>query len=264
MDTEDLQLFLQEWKDELKVKRATNAQKRSLGDRDKLGKYQHSPEKRTFWELRCFEEEVTQLNADSVDPLEFLNQKSGKFETSHQIPESKSITNAKESDDTILFSLPLPSDENVQSTFSPGCKLPSGQSSYINNRTKSLVDQLIEDIDEVTSIPFFDLSLPREVGIQIFSHLDFKDLCACAQVSKSWKILAEDELLWYHVGCQLGYVRRRNCAVVDQENWKAIVQHSMLEERSLRRNWKERICKVSGLEFERGKMHPRFVDMTVN
>ena len=36
--------------------------------------------------------------------------------------------------------------------------------------------------DEVTEIPFFDTSLPREVGIKVFSYLEHRDLCHCAQV----------------------------------------------------------------------------------
>ncbi|KAJ7333901.1 regulation of transcription factor catabolic process [Desmophyllum pertusum] len=39
---------------------------------------------------------------------------------------------------------------------------------------------------------------------------------------------------------------------MDRANWKGFVRGSILEERELRRNWKERICKLSSLEFERG------------
>ena len=37
--------------------------------------------------------------------------------------------------------------------------------------------------DEINSIPFFDVQLPREIAILIFSYLDMKDLCNCSLVS---------------------------------------------------------------------------------
>ena len=151
--------------------------------------------------------------------------------------------------DAILLSLPQPTEENYTSV----CKRPKLQTNSTEHCKKSLVDQLIEDIDEITRVPFFDISLPKEVGIQIFSHLELKDLCACAQVSKSWKLLAQDKLIWYRVGCHLGYVKEKDCAITDRENWKATVQHWILEERNLKRNWKERICRLSSLDFERGE-----------
>ena len=36
--------------------------------------------------------------------------------------------------------------------------------------------------DEITAIPFFDISIPKEVAVNIFKHLNLKDLCHCAQV----------------------------------------------------------------------------------
>lgn len=76
----------------------------------------------------------------------------------------------------------------------------------IKIRKKSFLDQLIDDINEIISILFFDLSLLKEVGIQIFNYFGVKELCVCVQVSKFWKILLEDELIWYCVGCKLGYI----------------------------------------------------------
>lgn len=117
---------------------------------------------------------------------------------------------------------------------------------------KNLLEQLISDIDEITAIPFFDLQLPREVGIKIFSHLGVQDLCACAQVSKSWKCLAEDQLLWYHAGHKKGYIKKEGHQVVDRTSWKHFVQDCVLMDRSLKKNWRERTCNLSVLEFEKG------------
>ncbi|XP_052214862.1 F-box/WD repeat-containing protein 8-like isoform X3 [Dreissena polymorpha] len=44
-----------------------------------------------------------------------------------------------------------------------------------------LLDRLISDIDEVTEIPFFDITLPKEVAVNIFQYLSMQDLCHCAQ-----------------------------------------------------------------------------------
>ena len=37
--------------------------------------------------------------------------------------------------------------------------------------------------EEINEIPFFDLELPREIGIRIFRHLSPSDLCRCSLVS---------------------------------------------------------------------------------
>ena len=117
---------------------------------------------------------------------------------------------------------------------------------------KSLVDQLISDIDEITAIPFFDQELPREVGIKIFAYLSVVDLCHCAQVNSTWKILAEDELLWHCLGCRHGYVCEKD-KTMDKSNWKSLVKGCILKERHLRKNWNERICSLAVHDFERGK-----------
>ncbi len=65
---------------------------------------------------------------------------------------------------------------------------------------RTLVDALIRDLvsllrsplafcdspwpsqDEVNTVPFFDVQLPREVALIIFSYLSVADLCTCARV----------------------------------------------------------------------------------
>lgn len=258
-DSEELQLFRQKWKNELSKDVSDTAETRTQSDRENLKKCQLIKKENAMGNIfRCFGEEMRQLNPgleDEVDPLECLSEKPGSSGKLCQFSEEKYVSIVVNRNDTVnvLFSLPQPSQTCEQTSSVGDRELQRIQSVCTKNSKKSLVDQLIEDIDEITSIPFFDLSLPREVGIKIFSHLDFKDLCTCAQVSKSWRILAEDELIWYRVGCQLGYVQDRDCVAIDRANWKAIVQERMLEERNLRRNWKERMCSLSSLEFERGE-----------
>uniref|UniRef100_A0A6I8SE80 F-box and WD repeat domain containing 8 n=1 Tax=Xenopus tropicalis TaxID=8364 RepID=A0A6I8SE80_XENTR len=48
-------------------------------------------------------------------------------------------------------------------------------------RARSLVDQLIDDLNDINEIPFFDIQLPYEIALQIFKYLDRKELGRCAQ-----------------------------------------------------------------------------------
>lgn len=59
--------------------------------------------------------------------------------------------------------------------------------------------------NELNTIPFFDVQLPREIAIAIFRYLNVKDLCTCARVSKSWRALAEDNVLWSVICQSQGY-----------------------------------------------------------
>ena len=246
-DNEELKCFRREWMQELsKTKQDIQVQKRNL---EKCQHFKQGDIERAFVD---FKEEVRHFHpvGCSTDKSCFV-----KFP---KTTEEKSSVNVN--DDIVLLNLPQPQTGKVNNDTPSDSKVQQKLfSEKLDKRKKSLLDQLIEDIDEITSIPFFDLSLPKEVGLQIFTDLGIKDLCACAQVSKAWKILAEDELIWYHVGCKLGYVQKRHSSTIDRENWKSFVRDSILEERELRRNWKERICRLSSLEFERGLLMNSFL-----
>lgn len=256
-NSEELQLFRLQWKSELTEQEFDKEKKRSKRVKEP--------------EIKCTDCGRFVVRAGNVLENKCKNcsiqdrrcQKNCSLKNEEDIPEfscenceihgnlaiSRPQPFATSHNDAILLSLPQPIEQNYTSV----CKRPKLQTNSTEHLKKSLVDQLIEDIDEITRIPFFDISLPKEVGIQIFSHLELKDLCACALVSKSWKLLAEDKLIWYRVGCHLGYVKEKDCAITDRANWKATVQRRFLEERNLKRNWKERICKLFSLEFERGE-----------
>ena len=121
------------------------------------------------------------------------------------------------------------------------------------SRGKSLIDQLISDLDEITTIPFFDQELPREIAVKIFMYLGVVDLCHCAQVNRSWKTLAEDELLWHNLAVRLGYIKNKDMRTIHKSNWKTWVEECILRKCHLRKNWKERICSLTVLDFERGR-----------
>ncbi|XP_065292370.2 F-box/WD repeat-containing protein 8-like [Dermacentor albipictus] len=119
----------------------------------------------------------------------------------------------------------------------------------VENACSSLVDTFINDLNEITEIPFFDTYLPREVAIDIFKHLDIVDLCRCAQVSRGWRCVADDELLWHRHCCQMGFADETVTA--EKTNWKQYLKDQMQRESLLRHNWKNRIGRLYELEYSR-------------
>ena len=118
-------------------------------------------------------------------------------------------------------------------------------------RRESLVDQLISDIDEITSIPFFDLELPKEIAINIFTYLSVQDLSQCCLVNKQWKALAEDDAIWFAVYESLN-LNKNALELGYREGWKVFVREKVLEKKFIQQKWKERFCEVRDLENEKG------------
>ncbi|XP_069610808.1 F-box/WD repeat-containing protein 8 [Ranitomeya imitator] len=116
----------------------------------------------------------------------------------------------------------------------------------------SLLEQLISDLNEINEIPFFDIQLPYEIALQIFQYLDRRDLGRCAQVSKAWRVLAEDEMLWYRVCQREGHLTDRQ--VTSCSSWKGALKERRTRESMLRMNWKNRTGTVSQLQYELGKV----------
>ncbi|XP_064153580.1 F-box/WD repeat-containing protein 8 [Anguilla rostrata] len=109
----------------------------------------------------------------------------------------------------------------------PQCKVARGD---------AFVEQLIQDLNEINDIPFFDVELPYELALKIFQYLSRAELGRCAQVSKAWKVLAEDELLWYGLCLKEGY--HSDSGVSDSPCWKSTLRDCLENERDLRYNWK--------------------------
>ena len=116
---------------------------------------------------------------------------------------------------------------------------------------ENFLDILIADIDELVSLPFFDLELPREIAIKIFQYLSIKDLGNCACVNTKWKILADDDLIWFDLCRRHRFVNEDSCAL-DREGWKEIFREKSQSAKCFHQNWKERICQISELEYEKG------------
>ncbi|XP_074743742.1 F-box/WD repeat-containing protein 8 isoform X1 [Strix uralensis] len=115
-----------------------------------------------------------------------------------------------------------------------------------------LLGQLIRDLNEINEVPFFDIQLPYELALKIFHYLGKTELGRCAQVSRTWKILAEDEVLWYRLCQQEGYLL--DTSISDRSCWKLALKNCRARERTLKTNWKNRIGGVSQLQYELGKI----------
>ena len=127
----------------------------------------------------------------------------------------------------------------------------SGDTNKADN-DENLVDLLIADIDEINCVPFFDMELPKEIALKIFAFLSVKDLMHCSQVNTKWKVIAEDDLLWYKLCGELDVNISDTTCVQDRVGWKIFVKDSVTEKRRVQRKWKERFCEVRDLEYEKG------------
>ncbi|KAI5088149.1 F-box/WD repeat-containing protein 8 [Silurus meridionalis] len=124
---------------------------------------------------------------------------------------------------------------------------------HIPNRARlTLIDQFIHDLNEVNEIPFFDIELPYELALKIFQFLTRVDLGRCAQVSKSWRVLAEDEVLWYRLFLEEGY--QKDASVSDSPCWKSTLRDCFNTEKTVKYNWKNRVGSISQLQYELGKV----------
>jgi F-box/WD-40 domain protein 8 len=101
--------------------------------------------------------------------------------------------------------------------------------------------------NEITEVPFFDVKLPKEVGIKVFSFLDYRDLCHCSQVSWSWHALADDEVLWCRICQKHGLEKEPSLGV----GWKGLARRHFIIARILRQNWQERHCRTQELQNPR-------------
>ncbi|XP_070572630.1 F-box/WD repeat-containing protein 8-like isoform X2 [Ptychodera flava] len=142
--------------------------------------------------------------------------------------------------------------DDVKCTYAGGvdrAELEEGEAMPAG-RSENLIDKLISDLDEINEIPFFDIELPRELAMKIFENLNMQDLLSCAQVSSSWRSLADDDILWCRICHGLGY--HADMHPSETRNWKKIVQDCLSEDQTLRANWKGRIGGVLTLEYVRG------------
>lgn len=115
-----------------------------------------------------------------------------------------------------------------------------------------LLDQLIQDLNEVNDIPFFDIELPYELALKIFRYLTCAELGRCAQVSRAWRVLAEDAVLWFRICTSEGF--HVDASVSDSPCWKSTLRDCRKAARTVCSNWKNRVGSISQLQFELGKV----------
>lgn len=65
----------------------------------------------------------------------------------------------------------------------------------ISAYSSSQLSHLSDSLDQIIRIDPFSL-LPRELNLRVLGYLDAISLGRAAQVSKSWKALADDDLIW--------------------------------------------------------------------
>uniref|UniRef100_UPI0037E80144 F-box/WD repeat-containing protein 8 n=1 Tax=Semicossyphus pulcher TaxID=241346 RepID=UPI0037E80144 len=119
-------------------------------------------------------------------------------------------------------------------------------------KDEELVDQLIQDLNELNDIPFFDIELPYELALKIFQYLNCTELGRCAQVSRAWRVLAEDSVLWFNMCRREGY--HQEASVSDSPCWKSTLRDCRNSAKTVCCNWKNRVGSISQLQFELGKV----------
>ncbi|KAM4576784.1 F-box/WD repeat-containing protein 8 isoform 2-T2 [Odontesthes bonariensis] len=106
--------------------------------------------------------------------------------------------------------------------------------------------------NEVNDIPFFDIELPYELALNIFQYLNCGELGRCAQVSRAWRVLAEDGVLWFRMCMREGY--HQSASVSDSPCWKSTLRDCRNSAKTVQSNWKNRVGSISQLQFELGKV----------
>uniref|UniRef100_A0A673YUP7 F-box/WD repeat-containing protein 8 n=1 Tax=Salmo trutta TaxID=8032 RepID=A0A673YUP7_SALTR len=137
-------------------------------------------------------------------------------------------------------------------SLTSACNTSQQQPQRKINKGDKLVDQFIQDLNETNDIPFFDIELPYELALKIFQYLSQTELGRCAQVSKAWGVLAEDEVLWFRMCQTEGY--HHGASVSDSPCWKSMLRDCKNSENTVRSNWKNRVGSISQLQYELGKV----------
>ncbi|XP_067946765.1 F-box/WD repeat-containing protein 8-like isoform X2 [Watersipora subatra] len=117
---------------------------------------------------------------------------------------------------------------------------------------RSLVDVFIDDLNDLDDIPFFDISLPREIAVRIFSFLEINDLCACSQVSAAWSSIANDNLIWERLYQRIQMTFTGQSLISQSDNWKQTVKECYVSSRNLLLNWKEHKCQITYYHHAQG------------
>ncbi|NP_001108050.1 F-box/WD repeat-containing protein 8 [Danio rerio] len=229
-EEDELSVFRDRWKQELnKSTKAAKEKEGYFGDQNKDGSSVH--QSTSFWENQSSVSQPTpKEQPEYVSIAEgLLDGRSGPLLDRLEHERTRTRKRAPESE--------------APKTDAPPKKV---------NASQKLLEQFLQDLNEVNDIPFFDVELPYELALKIFNFLGRTDLGRCAQVSKSWKVLAEDELLWYRLCLEEGFQKGAN--ISDSPCWKSTVRDCRNTENAVKSNWKNRVGSIRHLQYELGKV----------
>ncbi|KAG6006717.1 hypothetical protein E4U54_000130 [Claviceps lovelessii] len=148
------------------------------------------------------------IRADSTSPATWVRTKDSntKFCYRHR-PDSKCRRAADESKmgfiQSELNSLPTADQEAITHVWSLFSAAPSKQRELMLQGiiTQCCFPQLStvsREVQEQLKIDFL-AALPTELSYKILSHLDTVSLCKAAQVSRRWRSLADDDVVWHRM-----------------------------------------------------------------
>ncbi|XP_067295606.1 F-box/WD repeat-containing protein 8 [Pseudorasbora parva] len=233
MEEDELLAFRERWKQELTKNTKTSG-------KDKEGYFGHHSkdsssvhQSTNFWEKQSNASQQTQPT--SKDQPEYVSIAEGLLDG-----RSSPLLDRIEQERTRRKRAP---DSDALNTHAPPKK---------ENKDQKLLEQFLQDLNEVNDIPFFDVELPYELALKIFHFLGRTDLGRCAQVSKSWKVLAEDEVLWHRLCLDEGY--HDGASVSDSPCWKSTLRDCRNTENGVKSNWKNRVGSIRHLQYELGKV----------
>jgi len=128
----------------------------------------------------------------------------------------------------------------------PGTRLRAEAEAGRDADAPSYLQLLIADIDELNTIPFFDVALPGEIGILILRCLPLRDLCRCAQVSRAWNALTKDGTLWFRHA--LHYQLAAPGDMETSRDWAVYVRRRLRKQWELEQRWRELKAAFGELE----------------
>ncbi|KAI9474811.1 WD40-repeat-containing domain protein [Zychaea mexicana] len=104
-----------------------------------------------------------------------------------------------------LALLPAADQQSIATAWTTFSSAPASQRRLIlqgllTTCCTSQLSFLANSIEPLLRVDFTAI-LPTEVCVKIFSYLDAQSLCSACQVSRTWKAIADDDILWHRM-CQ--------------------------------------------------------------
>ncbi|CAF3931596.1 unnamed protein product [Adineta steineri] len=212
---------------------------------------------RHSWQQQITKDKSSQLNVNNDTPIGDLCRLGTNYKNSIECqtsipPASQPILPSHSTTNALSFTIGIrtftaSNSSSIKSSSNESPQPPPSKKLKTSNLT--LLDELIRDIDESTDVPFFNISLPRELALQIFENLSINDLYSCSQVCKSWYSLSCDELLWYNL---YKHLKLEYSHKIPDNTWKNHVKEAILSNQKLIQNFKNHQCRTTKLTHRLG------------